>query len=747
MNKPEIWGGIECSCNRVGDDYFEQLKRNGHLHRSEDLALFAELGIKKLRYPLLWEQLAPENLEAINWSWAEERLSRIRALGMDPIVGLVHHGSGPKYTGLLDEDFPEKLAVYARKVAERFPWLTNYTPVNEPLTTARFSGLYGLWYPHEKNDLAFLKMLLNQLKGIVLAMQEIRKINPQARLVQTEDLGKTHSTAWLNYQAGFENERRWLTFDLLCGNFTPEHALWDYFKWVGIEEKTLSFFTENPSPPDILGINHYITSERFLDEDLAQYPTHTHGRNSRHAYADVEAVRIENLETAGPEKLLREVWERYRKPIAVTEVHLNCTREEQMRWLHEVYTAATELRIENVQIEAITPWALLGSFDWNSLLTRPNDHYETGVFDIRAKMPRQTALAHQIKAYAGTGEFQHELLKSPGWWRRSGRFHYNCFSLPNGSVYNPKSKPDTEENIRPVLITGATGTLGKAFARICEKRGIKFVLLSRDAMDIAEKSLVEKAVQQYNPWALINAAGYVRVDEAETDADRCYRENSDGPKILAEVCAAQNIRLVTFSSDLVFDGKQTTPYLETDTPDPVNVYGSSKYLAEKCISEIYPEALIIRASAFFGPWDEYNFLFHAMKNLAGDQPFSAAADAFVSPTYVPDLVNATLDLLIDDEKGIWHLVNEGETTWAEFARKVAGLLHLQTETLDMKPVDAFNFAAKRPAYSVLKSGRGCIMPTLEDAIHRFVRESEFRSWETVGFENQKVKEDAWLEAE
>src|SRR5690606_8723490 len=134
----------------------------------------------------------------------------------------------PEYTDLLDPEFPQKLARYAAKVAAQFPWVTRYTPINEPLTTARFSGLYGHWYPHEQNDVSLVMMLINQLKGVVLSMQEIRKINPSAILIQTADLGKTYSTALLQYQATMENHRRFLTHDILCGRFNHSHPLWDY---------------------------------------------------------------------------------------------------------------------------------------------------------------------------------------------------------------------------------------------------------------------------------------------------------------------------------------------------------------------------------------------------------------------------------------------------------------------------------------------------------------------------------------
>ena len=213
----QFWAGIECTVNRVQDQYFDQFKFNGHLTRIEDLDLLRELGVKSVRYPIHWERMAPQSLtQKIDWTWAEKRLDRLQKNKLNPIVGFLHHGSGPHYTDLLDLDFPQKLAEFAKQFATKFPGVQDYTPVNEPLTTARFSALYGHWYPHKKDHLSFVQALLNQIKGTVLAMQEIRKINPQARLIQTEDLGKTTSSSLLRYQAEFENERRWLSFDLLC---------------------------------------------------------------------------------------------------------------------------------------------------------------------------------------------------------------------------------------------------------------------------------------------------------------------------------------------------------------------------------------------------------------------------------------------------------------------------------------------------------------------------------------------------
>ena len=213
----EMWGGLECTVNRIGDRWFDQIARSGHDSRSTDLELFASLGIRVIRYPVLWERLAADSLEDIDWRLTDERLARLRALNLQPIIGLVHHGSGPRYTSLCDDAFPEKLARFALAVARRYPWVTDYTPVNEPLTTARFSALYGHRYPHQQRDAAYIRALLNQLRGVVLAMQAIRSVVPHARLVQTEDCGRTFVCTATQSQVIHEEHRRWLTWDLLTG--------------------------------------------------------------------------------------------------------------------------------------------------------------------------------------------------------------------------------------------------------------------------------------------------------------------------------------------------------------------------------------------------------------------------------------------------------------------------------------------------------------------------------------------------
>jgi dTDP-4-dehydrorhamnose reductase len=275
------------------------------------------------------------------------------------------------------------------------------------------------------------------------------------------------------------------------------------------------------------------------------------------------------------------------------------------------------------------------------------------------------------------------------------------------------------KNSVPILITGANGTLGRAFARLCKERGLDYRLLSRAEMDIADEDSIDRALAAYRPWALVNAAGYVRVDDAEADVDRCFRENAFGPALLASACAKDRISLVTFSSDLVFDGSQNAPYVETDPIAPLNIYGVSKAEAEKRVLDRHPGALVIRTSAFFGPWDEYNFISVAMRALRQGRTFLAAADVTVSPTYVPDLVNTTLDLMIDGESGIWHLSNAGAVTWATLVWRAAELAQIDPSPVQACRSEQLHFRAKRPTYSVLGSVRSSLMPPLDDALSRY----------------------------
>ena len=715
----ELWGGHECTVNRVGDRFLDQTVRTGHEHRLSDLSLFADLGFSALRYPVLWERIAPDRPDERSWAWTDERLGEIRRLGMRPIAGLVHHGSGPRYTHLLDEGFATGLAEHARAVAERYPWIDAWTPVNEPLTTARFSALYGHWYPHARDEGAFYGALLNQIDGVRLSMKAIRAVNPAARLVQTEDLGHTFSTPPLAYQAEFDNERRWLAWDLLTGKVTPGHRFWSAIEDYGFGDR-LRAIMDDPCPPDVIGVNHYLSSERFLDHRVERYPLHLRGGNGRDSFADLEAVRSVAPGPMGVERLLQATWDRYGLPIAVTECHNGCTREEQMRWLAEVWTAASDLRGRGVTVEAVTAWSLLGAYDWNRLLTVEADAYEPGVFDIRGGEPRATAMAGLCRSLARGEPLDHPALGAPGWWSRDIRHQFEPVWCAHPEPVRRRWAP-APRAARPLMITGATGTLGRALARACEHRGLPYVLTCRRELCIETPEAVEEAIDAFQPWAVINAAGFVRVDAAETEYEACLAANSVGVANLARTCAMAGLPMVGFSSDLVFDGLKQSAYVERDAPSPLSIYGQSKALAEEAILEACGRSLVIRTAAFFSPYDPHNFAQHVTAALARGEAFRAAGDGLVTPTYTPDLVDATLDLLIDGAEGVWHLANRSEgLSWADFARALARMAGLDERLVVEVPGAELGWIARRPARSALASERGQLMPPLEDAISRYV---------------------------
>lgn len=441
----ELWGGIECTLSRVGDRRCDQLVRSGHYSRTDDLRAIAGLGIRTLRYPLLWERAAPA-ADVLDWSFADERLALLRELGIAPIAGLVHHGSGPDYAPLGTPRFAAGLASYAGAVARRFPWIESWTPVNEPLTTARFCGLYGHWHPHGRSAFTFARLLLNECRATVLAMQAIRAVNPRARLVQTDDLGTVYGPPGLAYQVDFENERRWLAWDLLGGRVTPAHPLYRHLVGWGIDARELGWFEENPTPPDVIGIDHYVTSDRYLDERLDRYPRQLAGGNGRQAYVDVEAVRVRAEPGTSLAHVITAAARRYRVPIALTEVHIGCSVDEQQRWLAEAWATCRRLAHSGVDIRAVTAWALLGSYDWDSLLTCDRGNYEPGAFDVSGANPRRTGLADLVAALATGCPLAIARARPPGegWWSRDGRL-----------LFGPPRERDEEASFVPPAPGGA----------------------------------------------------------------------------------------------------------------------------------------------------------------------------------------------------------------------------------------------------------------------------------------------------
>ncbi len=708
----EIWGGAECTVNRVGDRLFDQLRRTGHDGRSNDLDDVISLGVSRLRVPVLWERVHPSGSLEGDWAWSDAYLARCADSAVRPIIGLLHHGSGPVGTDLLDPAFPSAFTAFAREVALRYPWVIDWTPINEPLTTARFSGLYGHWYPHHRDAGSFAVALVHQVRAIGSAMRAIREIIPGANLIQTEDIGFASSTPALAYQRDYENARRWWSLDLLCGDPTPCGHLEDALHDDAAARRVLREVLANPTPPAVIGINHYVTSNRHLDERTSRYPHARVGGNGRDVYVDVEAVRHSDSLRSGFGAILEETWARYGLPLALTEVQLSCTREEQMRWLHEAWSDCVEARSRGIDVLAVTPWALFGSMDWESLVTREENRYEAGVFDARTTPPRATALAGMIRSLSATGRFEHPVLDGAGWWDRcdTGALPSHGVSLPAGDMR------------APILLFGAGGALGVEILRQCERRHLAVVCATRDAVDIADYASVHALMARHAPWAVINAAGFPCVERAEYEIDRCTASNEHGAANIAIACSQSDLPMLTFSSHMVFAGTKGRAYREDDETGPLNAYGRSKRAAEISVLRSLAGALIVRSGPFIGGPEESDFVQRTLRHLGTGSRLPVLSDVTVSPAYLPDLATTSLDLLIDGERGLWHLSNDGRTTWSQFAYDCAERGGMDTSLIRPVPQHERARRARLPADSTLLSTRGVLMPGLASVLDRIFQQ-------------------------
>lgn len=698
LSKLELWGGLECSIARVGDEFRDQFKETGHHVRLNDLDAVAQLGIRTLRYPVLWESVAPDDPEACDWTWHDERMAYLRTLGIAPIVGLLHHGSGPRYTHLLDKNFAEGLARHAENVAQRYPWVRMFTPVNEPLTTARFSGLYGHWYPHGRSYRQFLPILVNEIRATQEAMRAIRRTIPDAQLVQTEDLGKTFATTALRAQAAHENERRWLGFDLLCGRVTTDHPFWTVLLDHGVARADLEALLIEPCPPNIIGMNHYLTSERYLDDDVALYPPETIGGNGRQTYADIEAVRADLSDAdTGPAARLRETWARYGIPMAITEAHLGCTRDEQLRWLNDMWSAAETVRHEGADMRAVTIWSMFGAVDWNSLLTARAGFYEPGAFDTRGETARLTALAKAASQLTQQGLIDHPALDGPGWWQRADRFLI-------ASSRSPIELTQTS-SVRPILIIG-DGRLGKAVARACEARSLAYTIVGQERWP-REQGGLDTLIDAIRPWAIINCCGFSASVCARAEPERCFEANVTIAAELASRAASLGLPYVMLSTDLVFNGRHANAYVEPDRTAPVGYFGETKREAELRVIQAHAHALVLRTGPLFGATSR-EMLAAALRHAARDAGVRLDRDFVISPTYIPDLADALLDLLIDDEDGLWHLVNEGAVDAEDLLRRV-----------ERDDRQHFTQQGRSGCNLTLTSKRGLMLPSLSSALDRY----------------------------
>jgi dTDP-4-dehydrorhamnose reductase len=272
-----------------------------------------------------------------------------------------------------------------------------------------------------------------------------------------------------------------------------------------------------------------------------------------------------------------------------------------------------------------------------------------------------------------------------------------------------------------IAILGSGGQLGSSFARLL---GNEANLLTRSDLDLRNHDGIRAWVQSARPEVILNCAAYTAVDAAESDPHTARAVNALAVGALAQACSVTGSRLVTFSTDYVFNGRKQTPYVESDQPDPLNVYGATKSEGEGLALAMGVDVLVIRTSWVMSGTHP-NFLFK-MLDLIKAGPVRVVDDQHGRPTFVDDLAVATMSAVGVGATGLLHLTNQGETTWFDLARLIAELAGLDPERVQPCSSDDFPRPARRPLYSVLASERLLplrlgTLPDYREALARTVR--------------------------
>jgi len=251
------------------------------------------------------------------------------------------------------------------------------------------------------------------------------------------------------------------------------------------------------------------------------------------------------------------------------------------------------------------------------------------------------------------------------------------------------------------LITGAKGQLASDFPAALKDFNHEVLALGREGLDISDPDCVMKTVSRYQPDVVLNCAAYNLVDKAEEEPVVAFRVNAKGVKNLAAVCKKNNILLVHYGSDYVFDGTKEDFYKEEDDPNPVNIYGESKLEGERRLKDETDKFLILRLSWVFGEGQQ-NFLYKLTEWAKKNRIIRIVSDQISVPTYTKDIVSLTLFAINKGLRGTYHLTNSGYASRYEVARYFTERMGLDNLILPVNS-DYFPVPAKRPYFSAMSN--------------------------------------------
>ncbi|NME35235.1 MULTISPECIES: dTDP-4-dehydrorhamnose reductase [Fusobacterium] len=278
-----------------------------------------------------------------------------------------------------------------------------------------------------------------------------------------------------------------------------------------------------------------------------------------------------------------------------------------------------------------------------------------------------------------------------------------------------------------ILITGANGQLGFDFQRLFKEKNIEYIATDVNDLDITDIEKVRAFVKNKNISLIINCAAYNNVDKAEDEIELCTKLNTYAPRDLAIVSKEIGAEYITYSTDFVFDGKKNSPYTEEDIPNPLSVYGKTKYLGEQEVLKNYEKSFVVRSSWVFGIANN-NFNKQVINWSNGKTQLSLVDDQISSPTYSKDLAYFTWKLIQTKKYGLYHFSNNGEASKYDQGKYLLNKIGWNGEVKKAKTSD-FNLKAQRAPYTKLNSEKiekilNEKIPTWQNGIDRFLEENK-----------------------
>lgn len=254
-----------------------------------------------------------------------------------------------------------------------------------------------------------------------------------------------------------------------------------------------------------------------------------------------------------------------------------------------------------------------------------------------------------------------------------------------------------------VLVTGITGQLGYDVVKSLKDRGHEAVGIDKEKMDLTDSCEIKKCIENVNPEAIIHCAAYTAVDVAEDNEDLCRQVNALAVKDMANCAKKLDIPMIYISTDYVFDGTKDGEYSEDDTPNPINIYGKTKYEGEEYVREILEKYYIVRISWVFG--ENGNNFIDTMLRLSKDRDsLRIINDQVGSPTYTKDLAPLLVDMIETNEYGVYHVTNEEFCSWYEFAKEIFNVAKVN---IDVTPISTSEYPTKanRPMNSKMSKDK------------------------------------------